>query len=113
LAALALSVETKIRGDQLKKPSDLLDEIKILKDSYNEQTKEMKFKDKEVVLQREVERLIIKGFEHLWRNMRDQSTFKHKQSEESVKYLENQVASLKKELQDNSREFSVKNDELI
>ena len=58
----------------------------------------MKFKDKELVLQKEAERLLVKGFEHICRQLKDQSNFRSKQSEENVKYLEAQVLSLKKEL---------------
>ena len=90
-----------MRSDKVKTSQDLLDEVKALKEGFKEQTADMNFKDKEVVLQREVERLLVKGFEHLLRAVKDQQTFNTKQSEENVKYLENQVAALKKELQEN------------
>jgi len=66
-------METLIRGDTLKRPQDLLDELKILKDSYNESTKDLIFSDKELILTKETERLSIKGLENLWRAQKDSS----------------------------------------
>ena len=66
-------METLIRGDTLKCPQDLLDELKILKDSYNESTKDLIFSDKELILTKETERLSIKGLENLWRAQKDSS----------------------------------------
>lgn len=66
----------------------MLDGIKVLKDKYNEETKAMVYKDKEMVLAREAERLLIKGFEQIWMTTRDRSNLKGRQLEESVKYLE-------------------------
>ena len=43
-----------------------------MKEGFKEQTCDINFKDKEVVLQREVERLLVKGFEHLLRAVKDQ-----------------------------------------
>lgn len=64
-------METLIRGDTLKRPQDLQDEMKTLKDNYNEQTKDLMFKDKELILTRETERLSIKGLENMWRAQKD------------------------------------------
>ena len=60
----------------------------------------MIFKDKDIVLANESERLLIKGFEQIWMSVRDTSTLKCRQLEESIKYLEAQVSSLKKESQE-------------
>lgn len=68
-------MESLIRGDTLKRPQDLLDELKELKENYREETKEMVFKDKELILTKETERLAIKGLENLWRNAKDSSNF--------------------------------------
>jgi hypothetical protein len=68
-------MESLIRGDTLKRPQDLLDELKELKENYREETKEMVFKDKELILIKETERLAIKGLENLWRNAKDSSNF--------------------------------------
>ena len=70
---LSQKMETLIRGDTLKRPQDLLDELKILKDSYNESTKDLIFSDKELILTKETERLSIKGLENLWRAQKDSS----------------------------------------
>ena len=68
-------MESLIRGDTLKRPQDLLDELKELKENYREETKEMVFKDKELILTKKTERLAIKGLENLWRNAKDSSNF--------------------------------------
>ena len=64
-------METLIRGDTLKRPQDLLDDLKTMKDSYNESTKDLLFRDKELILSKETERLSIKGLENLWRAQKD------------------------------------------
>jgi hypothetical protein len=68
-------MESLIRGDTLKRPSDLLDELKELKEKYREETKDMVFKDKELILTKETERLAIKGLENLWRAAKDSNNF--------------------------------------
>ena len=68
-------MESLIRGDTLNRPQDLIDELKELKENYREETKEMVFKDKELILIKETERLAIKGLENLWRNAKDSSNF--------------------------------------
>ena len=68
-------MESLIRGDTLKRPQDLLDELKELREKYREETKEMEFKDKELILSKETERLAIKGLENLWRAAKDSSNF--------------------------------------
>jgi hypothetical protein len=81
-------METLIRGDTLKRPSDLLDELKSVKDSYHESTKDLTFRDKELILTKETERLAIKGLENLWRISKDSSNLAGRQLEEKVIYLE-------------------------
>ena len=71
-------MESLIRGDTLKKPLDLLDELKILKSNYHEETKDLVFKDKELILTKETERLAIKGLENLWRAEKDANNFESK-----------------------------------
>lgn len=105
-------METLIRGDTLKRPSDLLDELKSVKDSYHESTKDLTFRDKELILTKETERLAIKGLENLWRISKDSSNLAGRQLEEKVIYLEEQLKNKKEEISEIENENSSKVDKI-
>ena len=109
---MTYKMESLIRGDTLKKPLDLLDELKILKSNYHEETKDLVFKDKELILTKETERLAIKGLENLWRAEKDANNFESKQLEQQVKYLEEQLSDKKQEILDLEREKTSKLDKI-
>ena len=66
----------------------MLDDIKKMKDLYLSETKEMEYNRKELILQHESERLITKGFENMWRKIRDESAFSKREVQERTNYLE-------------------------
>ena len=97
LAPISAPVEQKIRLDQYQKPQDLLDDITKMKELYLAETKEMEYNRKELLLSHECERLITKGFENMWRKLRDESNFSKREVEERTNYLQQQLKDKKED----------------
>ena len=61
------AIEQKIRSEAFKTIQDLVDDIRKMKKDFMEETAFTALKEKDLILFEEVERLLIKGFESLWR----------------------------------------------
>lgn len=61
------AIEQKIRSEAFKTVQELVDDIRKMKKDFMEETASMALKEKDLILFEEVERLLIKGFESLWR----------------------------------------------
>lgn len=83
-----------------------MDCIKELKASLIEQTEQITFKGKEGLIYQETERLLVKGFETLWRSTGALSTLLQRQLDERTKYFENQVQQ--QNLDSNNKEKELK-----
>ena len=55
---LSDQIENKIRMNQFKKPQDLIDEINVMKTEFKEQTKQLGFKNKELIMEKETTRIM-------------------------------------------------------
>ena len=58
LKPLSDQIENKIRMNQFKKPQDLIDEINVMKTEFKEQTKQLGFKNKELIMEKETTRIM-------------------------------------------------------
>ena len=66
LAPKMNEIESKIRLKSYAEPQDLLDDINELKIEFHNQTELSNFKNKELILSQECERLTFKGMEMLY-----------------------------------------------
>ena len=82
------AIEQKIRSESFKTIQDLVDDIRKMKKDFMEETASMALKEKDLILSEEVERLLIKGFESLWRTNGAQTRLFEKQLEERTRYFE-------------------------
>lgn len=59
-----------------------------MRDTLESETKEIVFKGKEALVGQETERLLVKGFESLWRDNEVSNTLLQRQLDERTKYFE-------------------------
>ena len=72
----------------------------------------MEYNRKELILQHESERLITKGFENMWRKIRDESAFSKREVQERTNYLEQQLKDKKEEIKKLETETNSKIDQI-
>lgn len=66
--------EQNIRMEKYRDIQSLVDAIRELKEKLIKQTESIDFRKKDVMIFQEMERLLIKGFESIWRGNGAQST---------------------------------------
>ena len=81
-----------------------------MKEFYLAETKEMEYNRKELLLSHESERLITKGFENMWRKLRDESNFSKREVEERTNYLEQQLKEKKEDIKKRETDMNSKID---
>ena len=96
-------IESKIRLNAYKGPQEILDDINELKQQFLNCTSRSKFKNKELILSQECERLTFKAMEHLYMSLQNNVNGEKRQLEERVNYLEQQIQSNKQAASDNEQ----------
>jgi UDP-N-acetylglucosamine transferase subunit ALG13 len=93
LAKLVQPVESNIRSSTFKNPQDLMADINKLKTEFLEETKGSTFKQKELVLSQECERLVFKGMEKLYISCNNVNEGEKRQLTEKLNYLEQTITT--------------------
>ena len=95
LSSLTMDIESKIRMNQYKTPQDFLQDINKMKQEYLSQVSYSTFKNKELILSQECERIVFKGMENLFMNNSNSYSSEKRHLTERVNYLEQQLSAKK------------------
>ena len=99
-------LESDIRQENLATLQDLYNRIETLKTAYQGKTGGITYKLKEVVIKSISEKLLLKGFEVLMRRDKEQLSNQNRQLTEKVSYLEKDLASKRKDYE-NERDANI------